>query len=57
MVSLRHPDRAVRRSVIALLLLSGPLIGAGVVLDHWLVLSIGVWALISGIAVELVYRP
>ncbi|OCC11472.1 hypothetical protein [Streptomyces sp. PTY087I2] len=57
MVSMRCHDRAVGRSVIVLLLLSGLLVGTGIALDQWLVLSIGVCGLISGIAVELFYRP
>ncbi|MEU1281762.1 hypothetical protein [Streptomyces sp. NPDC005805] len=57
MLSIWRPDRAVRRSVVVLILVSAVLVGAGTVLDNWLLLSIGVWALISGVAVELVYRP
>ncbi|WP_405527398.1 hypothetical protein OG592_06645 [Streptomyces avidinii] len=51
------PDRAVRRTVLALGAAGLTVIAAGAILDALWLLGIGVWAVIAAMVIELVYRP
>ncbi|MFJ1566325.1 hypothetical protein ACIOG8_19225 [Streptomyces erythrochromogenes] len=52
-----RPDRAVRRTVLALAAAGLTVIATGAILDTLWLLGIGVWAVIAAMAIELVYRP
>ncbi|MFD3554357.1 hypothetical protein [Streptomyces goshikiensis] len=51
------PDRGIRRTVLALGAAGLTVIATGVVLDVLWILGIGVWAVITAMVIELVYRP
>ncbi|MFF4449845.1 hypothetical protein [Streptomyces sp. NPDC001502] len=51
------PDRAIRRTVLALAAAGLTLIATGAVLDALWLLGIGVWGVIAAIVIELVYWP
>ncbi|MFI1471281.1 hypothetical protein [Streptomyces wuyuanensis] len=51
------PDRGIRRTVGVLAVAGLSLIAAGAFLDTMWLLGIGVWAVITAIGIELVYRP
>ncbi|MFJ3830721.1 hypothetical protein ACIPWI_22560 [Streptomyces sp. NPDC090046] len=52
-----RPDRAVRRTVLALGAAGLTVIATGAILDALWLLGIGVWAVIAAMVIELVYRP
>ncbi|WP_328929294.1 hypothetical protein OG429_35160 [Streptomyces sp. NBC_00190] len=51
------PDRAVRRTMLALGAAGLALIAVGAILDALWLLGIGAWAVIGAMLIELVYRP
>ncbi|MFD3695207.1 hypothetical protein ACFWUZ_03470 [Streptomyces sp. NPDC058646] len=51
------PDRGIRRAVLALGAAGVSMIATGAVLEARWLLGIGVWAVITAMTVELVYRP
>ncbi|MEU4130364.1 hypothetical protein [Streptomyces wuyuanensis] len=51
------PDRGIRRTVRVLAVAGLTLIATGAFLDTMWLLGIGVWAVITAIGIELVYRP
>ncbi|MEU6707836.1 hypothetical protein [Streptomyces wuyuanensis] len=51
------PDRGIRRTVRVLAVAGLILIAAGAFLGTMWLLGIGVWAMITAIGIELVYRP
>ncbi|WP_157853153.1 hypothetical protein [Streptomyces xanthophaeus] len=52
-----RPDRAVRRTVLALGAAGLTVIATGAILDALWLLGIGVWVVIAAMVIELVYRP
>ncbi|MER7759182.1 hypothetical protein [Streptomyces sp. NPDC097619] len=52
-----RPDRGIRRTVLVLAAAGAVLFAAGAALDAMWLLGIGVWAAITAIGMELVYRP
>ncbi|MER5417171.1 hypothetical protein [Streptomyces virginiae] len=57
MTTRSRPDRAIRRTVLALTAAGLILIATGAVLDALWLLGIGVWGVIAAIVIELVYQP
>ncbi|MFF3688058.1 hypothetical protein [Streptomyces sp. NPDC002187] len=57
MTSSWRPDRGVRRAVVALVTSAVAFLAAGLLIDAWWLIGIGVWALIAAIVIELVHRP
>ncbi|MFJ6782467.1 hypothetical protein [Streptomyces yangpuensis] len=57
MTSSWHPDRGIRRTMLALGAAGLTLITAGAALDTLWLLGIGVWGVIGALVIELVYRP
>ncbi|MFI1279451.1 MULTISPECIES: hypothetical protein [unclassified Streptomyces] len=57
MTTRSRPDRAMHRTVLVLAAAGLTLIATGAVLDALWLLGIGVWGVITAIAIELVYRP
>ncbi|MFD3775399.1 hypothetical protein, partial [Streptomyces sp. NPDC058612] len=51
------PDRGIRRATLALGAAGVTVIAAGAVLEALWLLGIGVWAIITAMMIELVYRP
>ncbi|MFE7093059.1 hypothetical protein [Streptomyces erythrochromogenes] len=52
-----RPDRRIRQTVLALGAAGLTAIATGAVLDAVWLLGIGVWGVIAGMVLELVYRP
>ncbi|MDD9380033.1 hypothetical protein M8Z33_25920 [Streptomyces sp. ZAF1911] len=52
-----RPDRAIRRTVLALGAVGLTVIATGAALNALWLLGIGVWAVIAAMSIELVYRP
>ncbi|MFD9357877.1 hypothetical protein [Streptomyces sp. NPDC060031] len=52
-----RPDRAVRRTVLALGAAGLTVIATGAILDACGCSVSGVWAIIAAMVIELVYRP
>ncbi|MCX4807724.1 hypothetical protein ACFWWM_12495 [Streptomyces sp. NPDC058682] len=57
MTTRSRPDRAKRRTLLALAAAGLTLIAAGAALDALWLLGIGVWGVIAAMLIELVYRP
>lgn len=51
------PDRGIRRAVLALGAAGLTVIAAGALLEALWLLGLGVWAVITAMMIELVYRP
>ncbi|MCX4695420.1 hypothetical protein [Streptomyces sp. NBC_01408] len=51
------PDRGIRRVILALGAAGLTVIVAGALLEALWLLGIGVWAVITAMMIELVYRP
>ncbi|MET9610025.1 hypothetical protein ABZZ17_33980 [Streptomyces sp. NPDC006512] len=51
------PDRGIRRAILATGAAGVTVIATGAVLEALWLLGIGVWAVITAMMIELVYRP
>ncbi|MCY0922678.1 MULTISPECIES: hypothetical protein [unclassified Streptomyces] len=51
------PDRGIRRAILAIGTAGVTVIATGAVLEALWLLGIGVWAVITAMMIELVYRP
>ncbi|WP_329447769.1 hypothetical protein OG906_33435 [Streptomyces sp. NBC_01426] len=51
------PDRGIRRAILAIGTVGVTVIATGAVLEALWLLGIGVWAVITAMMIELVYRP
>ncbi|MEU4120876.1 hypothetical protein [Streptomyces virginiae] len=51
------PDRRIRRAILALGAAGLTVIATGALLEALWLLGLGVWAVITAMVIELVYRP